>query len=86
VVEAVAGVLASVAALLNPAALVVGGPWAGAEGFGERLVARTQALLVPPTRVVPAGLGLAAPLLGARVAALGALRAQLFDLGRPGEP
>ena len=83
VVEAVAGVLVSVTALLNPAALVVGGPWADADGFSRRLVTRTEALLVPPTRVVPAGLGLAAPLLGARVAALGALRTHLFDLGRP---
>ncbi len=79
VVEAVAGVLGSVAALLNPAALVVGGPWAGAADFMARLVARTGDLLVAPTPVVQAGLGTAAPLLGARASALGALRSRLFD-------
>ncbi|SER32008.1 ROK family transcriptional regulator [Microlunatus flavus] len=82
VVEAVAGVLVTVAALLNPAAVVVGGPWAGAADFTARLVHRADALLVPPTRVVPAGLGGGAPLRGARVAALGSLRAELFDLAR----
>ena len=80
VVEAVAGVLVTVAALLNPAAVVVGGPWAGAADFASRLADRTDALVVPSTRVVPAGLGAGAPLLGARVAALGALRSELFDL------
>jgi predicted NBD/HSP70 family sugar kinase len=79
VVEAVAGVLASVAALLNPAAVVVGGPWAGAAGFMERLVERAGALVVPATAVVPAGLGTEAPLLGARLAALRSLRSVLFD-------
>ena len=81
VVEAVAGVLVTVAALLNPAAVVLGGPWAGAADFLDRLVARTDALLVPPTRVVAAGSGSDAPLRGARVAALGALRSGLVDLG-----
>ena len=78
-VDAVAGVLASVAALLNPAAVVVGGPWAGAAGFVDRLVDRASTLVVPPTAIVPAGLGTTAPLLGARVAALRSLRADLFD-------
>jgi predicted NBD/HSP70 family sugar kinase len=75
----VAGALASVAALLDPAAVVVGGPWAGAPGFLDRLSARTDALLVPPTPVVAASLGASAPLLGARVAALRSLRSRLFD-------
>ena len=79
VVEAVVGVLASVAALLNPAAVVVGGPWASAAGFVDRLVDRAAALVVPATAIVPAGLGTAAPLLGARIAALRTLRADLFD-------
>jgi len=79
VVDAVAGVLASVAALLDPAAVVVGGPWVGASGFLDRLTARTDALLVPPTPVVAASLGATAPLLGARVAALRSLRSRLFD-------
>jgi predicted NBD/HSP70 family sugar kinase len=78
VVAAVAGVLASVTALLNPAAVVVGGPWAGAPGFLDRLVARTDELLVPPTPVVAAALGTAAPLLGARLAATRSLRSALF--------
>ncbi|HEY0239726.1 MAG TPA: ROK family transcriptional regulator, partial [Friedmanniella sp.] len=51
VVDAVAGVLASVAALLNPAAIVVGGPWSGAGDFADRLAARAGELLVPPTAV-----------------------------------
>ena len=79
VVVAVAGVLASVAALLNPAAVVVGGPCAGAPGFVDRLAAQTEGLLVPPTPVLPATLGPGAPLLGARVAALRSLHARLFD-------
>jgi predicted NBD/HSP70 family sugar kinase len=79
VVAAVAGVLASVAALLNPAALVIGGPWAAAPGFVDRLVAATDGRLVPRTPVLAAGLGTAAPLLGARVAALRSLHAHLFD-------
>ena len=83
VVEAVAGVLASVAALLNPAAVVVGGPWAGATGFMDRLVARTSELLVPPTAVVPAALGASAPLLGTRLVATRSLQATLFGPQRP---
>ena len=79
VVEAVAGVLASVAALLDPTALVVGGPWSDAPGFLERLARRTDDLLVTPTPVRAAGLGARAPLLGARTAALRTLRARLFD-------
>jgi len=79
VVEAVAGVLATIATLLNPAALVVGGPWAAAPGFNDRLAMRTRELLVAPTPLLVAGLGGAAPLLGARVAALRDLRAALFD-------
>lgn len=78
VVTAVAGVLASVTALLNPAAVVVGGPWAGAPGFLDRLVAHTVDLLVPPTPVVAAGLGTTAPLLGLRLAATSSLRSALF--------
>jgi predicted NBD/HSP70 family sugar kinase len=84
VVVAVAGVLASVAALLNPAAVVVGGPWAEAPGFVGRLVAQTEGLLVPPTPVLPATLGPGAPLFGARVAALRSLHARLFDRAAAG--
>ncbi|SDU92641.1 Sugar kinase of the NBD/HSP70 family, may contain an N-terminal HTH domain [Microlunatus sagamiharensis] len=79
VVEAVAGVLATVATLLNPAALVVGGPWAAAPGFTDRLAARTEELLVAPTPLRVARLGGAAPLLGARVSALRDLRSALLD-------
>ena len=78
VVTAVAGVLASLVALLNPAAVVVGGPWAAAPGFLERLVARTEGSLVPPTPVLPAALGTTAPLLGVRLAATRSLQAALF--------
>ncbi|GAB2572923.1 ROK family transcriptional regulator [Microlunatus antarcticus] len=83
IVTAVAGALVSVAALLNPAAIVVGGPWAGAAGFVDRLVARTGELLVPPTPVVVAGLGRAAPLLGARLAATRSLQDVLLGPQRP---
>jgi predicted NBD/HSP70 family sugar kinase len=82
VVEAVAGALVSVAALLNPAAVVVGGPWADAGDLVARLAARADGLLVPTTPVVPAALGRAAPLLGAGRAALLALRSRLFDTER----
>ena len=82
VVEAVAGVLVTIAALLNPAALVVGGPWSSAPGFTDRLATRTQQLLVHPTPLLVAELGGTAPLLGARAAALRSLRADLVDLAR----
>ena len=78
VVEAVVGVLASVAALLDPAAVVVGGPWAHADGFVDALVARAEGLVVPRMALVPASLGPAAPLLGTRLAATRELRARLF--------
>jgi predicted NBD/HSP70 family sugar kinase len=86
VVAAVAGALVSVAALLNPAAIVVGGPWAGAPGFLDRLVAATDQLLVPSTPVVAAGLGAAAPLLGARLAATRSLQDALFGPQRHDGP
>lgn len=78
VVTAVAGVLASVVALLNPAAVVVGGPWADAPGFLDRLVAHADGALVPPTPVLPATLGATGPLLGVRRAATRSLQAALF--------
>lgn len=78
VVEAVLGVMVSLAAFLNPSAIVVGGPWASFDVVGE-LATRARTALVPPTEVLPAALGTTAPLRGARVAAVRDLRSRLFD-------
>lgn len=81
VVDAVAGALSSVTALLNPAGVVVGGPWSSAADFGDRLRARVDELAVVRADVRLARLGDSAPLIGARLAAVRAAQESL--LGPP---
>ncbi|GAA1829673.1 ROK family transcriptional regulator [Microlunatus capsulatus] len=68
--RAVAGALASVTALLNPRAVVLGGPWGLAPGFDAAVRVELDALAVVPTELRRSALGDAAPLAGARVAAV----------------
>ncbi len=77
VVNAVAGALCSVAALLNPAGIVVGGPWGTAPGFVDRLAARFAEQTAVPTELRTAALGSAGPLTGARIQALRTARDSL---------
>ena len=79
IVQAVAGAIASMAALLNPAGVVVGGPWSAAGGFAGLLTARLRELSIVDVPVRSAHLGGDAPLAGARLAAVRA--AQLSLLG-----
>jgi predicted NBD/HSP70 family sugar kinase len=78
VVEAVAGAIASMVALLDPGAVVVGGPWSRAADFSERLAVRVGELAVAPTEIRLAGLDAAAPLRGARLAAVRAAQDSLL--------
>ncbi len=73
---AVGGALASVTALLNPAAVVVGGPWSALPGLTEGIAAEFSTAAVVPAQLRVATVVEAAPLVGARTAALeGALLA-----------
>jgi predicted NBD/HSP70 family sugar kinase len=78
IVDAVAGVIGSMVALLNPAGVVVGGPWSGCADFADRLRARVAEVAVVPTQILLAGLGIAAPLAGARLAAARAAQDSLL--------
>ncbi|MCW2812461.1 MAG: Sugar kinase of the family, may containing an N-terminal domain [Friedmanniella sp.] len=79
VVTAVAGALGSVAALLNPAGIVIGGPWGTTPGLLERLTRRFDDLTAVPTELRTASLGAAGPLTGARIQALRTARESLSD-------
>jgi predicted NBD/HSP70 family sugar kinase len=78
IVDAVAGVVGSMVALLNPAGVVVGGPWSGCADFADRLADRVAELAVLPTQVRLAELGTTAPLTGARLAAVRAAQDSLL--------
>lgn len=73
-VAALAGVLAGVAALVNPQVLVIGGSWGREEGFVARLRAAVDLAAVVPVDVTVASAGPDAPLAGARRRALADLR------------
>ncbi len=75
--DAVAGVIASVTALLNPYAVVVGGPWGTYGGFDQLVADRVDELAAIATDLRPAALGEAAPLAGARIQALRSAQASL---------
>ncbi len=78
--RAVAGALASAVVLLDPAGVVVGGPWGGVPGFAAQVGRELSELAPVPTQVRTAAFGDDAPLVGARIEAVRAARAQL--LGR----
>ncbi|GAA1431905.1 ROK family transcriptional regulator [Microlunatus lacustris] len=72
--RAVAGALASVTALLNPRAVLLGGPWGGATGLADAVRDQLVALAAVPTEIRTSALGEDAPLAGARIAAVGQLQ------------
>ena len=78
VVAAVAGIVASIGALLNPSGVVVGGPWSDAADFADRLAARVAETAVIPSELRLARLGAAAPLAGLRHAAVRAAQSTLL--------
>jgi predicted NBD/HSP70 family sugar kinase len=79
VVVAVATAIASMIALLNPSAVVIGGPWSNAADFSVRLQERVQEIAVVETMVRPALLGSDAPLTGARITAVRSAQRRLLD-------
>ena len=77
VVDAVAGAICSITAVLNPTGVIVGGPWSGVGDFGARLTERVRDLAIIPTEVRQATIGDSAPLVGARLAAVRAAQRSL---------
>ena len=77
IVTALAGVIASIGAVLNPQAVVIGGPWADHPILAERLPGAVDSLAVVSAEIRFAELGADAPHLGARQAAVAAARAAL---------
>lgn len=72
--RAVAGALASVTALLNPGAVLLGGPWGVAAGFADAVRDELATLAAVPTELRTSALGDDAPLAGARIAAVGQMQ------------
>jgi predicted NBD/HSP70 family sugar kinase len=70
ILAALAGAIGSIAALLDPAAVLVGGPWSDHPGLVDRLPGAVAATTIVPTELRFAGLGPEAPHLGARLAAV----------------
>jgi predicted NBD/HSP70 family sugar kinase len=68
--RSVAGALASATALLNPGAIVMGGPWGVVPGFVEAVATELTRLAAVPCSLRTSTLGDAAPLAGARIAAV----------------
>jgi predicted NBD/HSP70 family sugar kinase len=85
VVRALAWVIASVGSLLDPQAVVVGGPWADHPALVQQLPAAVAELAAVPTEVRFADLGADAPHLGARQAAVVAAQAALTGRLTPGD-
>ena len=75
VTGAVAGALASVCAVLDPAAVLVGGPWGSAGDFAERVARQVETRLVVPVPLRRTALDGGAVLTGASLAAIRAARA-----------
>jgi predicted NBD/HSP70 family sugar kinase/biotin operon repressor len=77
IVDAVAGALASVVAVLNPEGIVVGGPWGQTRDFRERLAMRLSDLAVLDVRALAATFGAEGPFVGARLAAVRSMQESL---------
>ncbi len=77
IITALAGVIASIGAVLNPQAVVVGGPWADHPALAEQLPDAVDELAAVSTEVRFADLGADAPHLGARQAAVAAAQEAL---------
>ena len=78
IITALAGVIASIGAMLNPQAVVVGGPWADHPALAEQSPNAVEALATVTTEVRFADLGADAPHLGARQAAVASAQAALL--------
>lgn len=70
VVHAVAGAVCSVTALLNPEAVILGGPWGGVGDFCSLVAERVHSLAAIDAQVRPALLDSGASLTGVRVHAV----------------
>ena len=79
VVEALAGVIASIGTVLDPQAVIVGGPWAGHPTLADRLAPAVGHLAAVPTEIRFADLGPDAPHLGARRSAVRAAQDALIE-------
>ena len=77
ILSALAATIGSIAALLDPEAVVVGGPWSDHPALVERLPTAVAGTTIVPTEVRFAELGPDAPHLGARLAAVRSARAVL---------
>jgi len=82
ILTVLATAIGSITALLDPEAVLVGGPWSDHPALVERLPAAVAVTTTIPTELRFAGLGPDAPHLGARLAAVREARAVLT--GRPG--
>lgn len=79
IITALAGVIASIGTVIDPQAVVVGGPWADHPTLIERLPVVVGELAAVPTQLRFAELGADAPHLGARDAAVQAAQQALGD-------
>lgn len=79
IITALAGVIASIGTVIDPQAVVVGGPWADHPTLVERLPVVVGELAAVPTQLRFAELGADAPHLGARDAAVQAAQQALGD-------
>jgi predicted NBD/HSP70 family sugar kinase len=77
IVTALAGVIASIGTVLDPQAVVVGGPWAHHPTLTRRLAGEVDRLSAVPTEIRFADLGSDAPHVGARQAAVAAAQEAL---------
>jgi predicted NBD/HSP70 family sugar kinase len=77
ILSALAAAIGSIAALLDPEAVVVGGPWGDHPALVDRLPTAVAATAIVPTELRFADLGSDAPHLGARLAAVRAAQGVL---------
>jgi predicted NBD/HSP70 family sugar kinase len=80
IVTAVATAIESVTALLNPEAVIIGGPWSRAGDFHRLLAERVHGGAIIDTEIRLAALDDRAPLVGARVAAVRSAQLRLFGV------
>ncbi len=81
VVGAIAGALCSVTAVLNPQAVLIGGPWAGIGGLDQRVGELVGDRSAVEVEVRSAALAAEAPLIGTRIRAVELAQAALTREG-----
>jgi predicted NBD/HSP70 family sugar kinase len=79
IARAVAGALCSITAVLNPQAVVIGGPWASVGGFDELVADEIRAASAVAVEVRRDSLGQRGPLLGAQIQAVRAAQRSLVS-------